>query len=150
MKKTKAVILVAGKSTRTYPLTQEKPKALLNVEGKTIIEHNLDKLIDNVSEAILVVGYKKEMIQNFLGRSYKSIKLTFVEQKEQKGTGDALKCAKKLAGEHFIVMMGDDLVFKEDIQNSDGYYDFIELRIFKGEELFLIEKEIVKEWDIND
>ena len=49
-----AVIFAAGKSTRTYPLTVEKPKPLLKVANKTIIEHNLEQLSGIVNEAIII------------------------------------------------------------------------------------------------
>ena len=51
-----AVILCAGKSTRTHPLTVAKPKPLLRVGNRTLLEHNLDALAGSVSEVILVVG----------------------------------------------------------------------------------------------
>ena len=61
MNRMKAVILAAGKSTRTWPLTVNVPKPLLKVANKSIIERNLDELQGIADEAILVVGFKKEM-----------------------------------------------------------------------------------------
>ncbi|MEW5896427.1 MAG: bifunctional sugar-1-phosphate nucleotidylyltransferase/acetyltransferase [Nanoarchaeota archaeon] len=117
----KAVILAAGKSTRMYPLTLTKPKHLLKVAGKTILEHNLDALKGLVDEAIIVVGYKKEMIIGFLGKSleksYNGIKITYVEQKEQLGTGHALLQAKSLLTGRFVFMNGDDIYAKKDIES---------------------------------
>ncbi len=57
-----AVILAAGKSTRTWPLTLTKPKPFLKVMNKEIIKHNLDALQGLVGEVIVIVGFKKEMI----------------------------------------------------------------------------------------
>ena len=59
----KAVIMAAGKSTRTNPLTMTRPKALLPVMNKPILQHNLENLDGLVDEAILIVGYRKEMIE---------------------------------------------------------------------------------------
>ena len=81
-----AVLLVAGKSTRTYPLTITKPKPLLKVANKTIIEHNLEQLQDLVNEVIIVVGFKKEMIKEKIGNRFGNLKIKYVEQKKQKGT----------------------------------------------------------------
>ena len=58
-----AVILAAGKSTRTYPLTLTTPKPLLKVGNKTLLEYNLDQLNGLVKEVIIVVGYKKSMLK---------------------------------------------------------------------------------------
>ena len=70
-----AVILAAGKSTRTYPLTLTRPKPLLKVANKTIIEHNLEQLSGLVDEVIIVVGYKSEMIKDFLNDKFGKIKI---------------------------------------------------------------------------
>jgi len=110
-----AVILAAGKSTRTYPLTVNKPKSLLKVLDKTVLEHTLDALHGTVDEAIIVVGFMKESIIEKFGSFYKGIKLIYAEQKEQLGTGHALMCAKPHIKDRFLVINGDDLYAKEDI-----------------------------------
>ncbi len=113
----KAVILIGGNATRTYPLTLTKPKALLKVANKTMLSLLLDNLIGVCKEAILVVNYKKEMIREVFGEKYKSIKLSYVEQKQTNGTGDALLCAEKqLDNESFLLFYGDDFVSIEDVQ----------------------------------
>ncbi|HLC55796.1 MAG TPA: phosphocholine cytidylyltransferase family protein [Candidatus Nanoarchaeia archaeon] len=65
----KAIILAAGKSSRLYPLTLDKPKCLLELEdGKTIIEHQIDTIRKcGVSDILVVVGYLKEKIKEVLG-----------------------------------------------------------------------------------
>lgn len=110
-----AVILAAGKSTRTYPLTITKPKPLLKILDKTIIEHNLEALNGLVNEVIIVVGYKKEMIKKTIGNNYKNIKIKYIEQKQQLGTGHAVKIVEKYIKDRFILFGGDDLFSKEDI-----------------------------------
>lgn len=111
-----AVILGAGKSTRTYPLTVSKPKPMLKVAGHTLIEHNLDALSDLINEVIIVVGHHKEQLMSHLGERYKGVSITYVEQKEQNGTGGALLAAEGLLQEKFIVMNGDDIFSKNDIE----------------------------------
>ncbi|MEM0230856.1 MAG: sugar phosphate nucleotidyltransferase [Candidatus Woesearchaeota archaeon] len=111
-----AVILAAGNSTRTYPLTTTRPKSMLKVANKEIIFHTLDALSEFVSEFIIVVGYKKEMIISLLGNEYKGIPIRYAEQKEQLGTGNALGTAKELIRGRFLVLMGDDLYDREDIR----------------------------------
>lgn len=110
-----AVILAAGKSTRTYPLTVNKPKPLLKVLDRTILEHTLDQLDGLVDEVIVIVGFMKEMITERFGDSYNGMKLTYVEQTGQLGTGHALMAAKDILKEKFIVLNGDDLFSKRDL-----------------------------------
>ena len=111
-----AVILAAGKGTRMLPLTENRPKPLLKIANKTILEHNLEQMEGLVDEAIIVVGYKKEMIKELIGDCYKNIKIKYVEQKETLGTGHALETASELLEDKFLVLCGDDLYFKEDLQ----------------------------------
>lgn len=113
----KAIILAAGNSTRLYPLTATKPKPMLKVAGKTILEHNLMQLEGLADEVFIVIGYKEEMIKKHTGDSFGTIKLTYIEEKERLGTAHALGMAEgKLKG-NFIVMNGDDLYSHEDIKN---------------------------------
>ena len=113
----KAVLLAAGKSTRTYPLTITTPNPLLKVANVTLLEHNLRQLVSVIDEVIIVVGYKKEHIINAFGSSYKSIKITYVDQKIQSGTGNALLCAEQFCDSDVLVMNGDDLYCQKDIKN---------------------------------
>jgi bifunctional UDP-N-acetylglucosamine pyrophosphorylase/glucosamine-1-phosphate N-acetyltransferase len=111
-----AVILAAGKSTRTYPLTLTKPKPLLRVLNTTIIEHNLDQLRGLVEEVIIVVGYKADMIESYLGDRYRGMKLRFVLQEETSGNASALALVREHITGRFILMFGDDLYSHRDIR----------------------------------
>ncbi len=111
-----AVILAAGKSTRTYPLTITKPKPLLKVANKTLLEHNLDNLNNILGEVIIVVGYKKNLIKRHIGKKYKNLKMKYIEQKQQLGTAHALLMAKPCIKDRFVLLMGDDIYSKEDIK----------------------------------
>ena len=111
-----AVIMAAGKSTRTWPLTLTKPKPLLKVMNKEIIKHNLDALQGLVNEVIVIVGFKKEMIIEEIGHKYGKLKIRYAEQKTQLGTGHALKYVEKLIRNKFIVIGGDDIFSRKDIK----------------------------------
>ena len=116
-----AVILVAGKSTRTYPLTISKPKPLLPIVNKPILAHNLDQMVGLIDEAILIVGFCKEMIQNYFGNEYRGIKLIYVEQKEQLGSGHAIRQAEPFIKDRFVMLVGDDLSSRKDIESVLQY-----------------------------
>jgi bifunctional UDP-N-acetylglucosamine pyrophosphorylase/glucosamine-1-phosphate N-acetyltransferase len=111
-----AVILAAGKGTRMLPLTEHTPKPLQQVLGKNLIEWKLEALPGEVSEIILIIGHQGEQIRDFFGDSWKDKTIRYVVQKELNGTGGAVLAAKDLLGERFLVMMGDDLYDKKDIE----------------------------------
>jgi len=110
------VILSAGKSTRTYPLTLTRPKPLLPVAGKTIIERNISALSSVVDSIIVVIGYKGEMIINELGDECSVIPISYVWQEEQNGTGGALMLLDEFIDDDFIVIMGDDIYSSKDAE----------------------------------
>src|SRR3989338_8245127 len=116
-----AVILAAGKSTRTYPLTITRPKPLLKVANKTLLEHNLDSLNDLVSEVIIIVGYKKKMIMDYIGQKYKNLNIRYVEQKEQLGTANAISVVQPYIKNKFLLLMGDDIYSRKDIGKCSKY-----------------------------
>jgi UDP-N-acetylglucosamine diphosphorylase / glucose-1-phosphate thymidylyltransferase / UDP-N-acetylgalactosamine diphosphorylase / glucosamine-1-phosphate N-acetyltransferase / galactosamine-1-phosphate N-acetyltransferase len=116
-----AIILSAGKSTRSYPITLEKPKALLKILNKPVLERTLDELVGIVEEVIVIVGYKKEMIMSAIGSEYKGLKIKYVEQQEQNGTGGAILQVKDQLKGRFLVINGDDLYKKGDIERMLNY-----------------------------
>jgi UDP-N-acetylglucosamine diphosphorylase/glucosamine-1-phosphate N-acetyltransferase len=113
---TQAVIMAAGKSTRTYPLTLTKPKALLQIANKPILALQLDQFVGLIQEAIIIVGYKSQMIRTEFGDSYRGIALRYVEQQEQLGTGHAAMQVRPYVHDRFLLMNGDDLYAREDIE----------------------------------
>ncbi len=85
-----AIILAAGEGKRLRPLTLDKPKPLIEINGKSLLEHNMDKLIGLVNEIILVIGYKGEKVKEKFGNNYRGIKIKYIKQKKLLGTGKAL------------------------------------------------------------
>ena len=116
-----AIILAAGKSTRTYPLTLTKPKPLLKVAGTTIVEHNLEQLRGIVDEVIMVVGHKASTLKDFLGENYRGIKIKYILQEETSGNASALNLARAGVKGKFILMFGDDLYSRADIRSLLKY-----------------------------
>lgn len=109
-----AVLMVAGKSTRTYPLTLTRPKPLLPIVNRPLIYHSLDQMTGLFDEVILITGYRQEMIRSLLGDEYRGIRLVYQEQKEQLGTGHAILQARPHIRGRFVAMNGDDLFARED------------------------------------
>lgn len=110
-----AIIMCAGKGVRMHPLTINAPKPLLKVANIPILSYTLEQLEGLVDEVIVIVGYKKDQIQAAY-KSYNKLKLIFVEQKEQLGTGHALMIVKEHITDDFFILNGDDLYAKEDMK----------------------------------
>ena len=122
----KAVILAAGKGVRMLPLTRDKPKPLIEINGKPFLLHLLERLYDagfKDQDIAIVAGYKIEKIQEFLDQRNSSI--TVIEQPVLVGTGDAVFQARQFADEDdFIVLSGDNLFSADDllrIQHKDEF-----------------------------
>lgn len=109
-----AVILAAGRGTRMRELTENTPKPLLEVAGKTLLEHKFEMLPYDVDEIILVVGYLGSKIHERFGGVWKGKDILYVEQDKLDGTAGALWRARQILKDEFLVMMGDDLYSKED------------------------------------
>lgn len=110
-----AVILLAGRSQRTWPLTASLPKPLLPLWGRPLTERVLDQLLGVVETAILVVGYRKEQILGHFGKSYRGIRLVPVEQQSARGTADALRVAATVLEGPALVLNGDDFYHGDDL-----------------------------------
>lgn len=87
----KAIILAAGEGTRLRPLTLETPKAMVEVFGKPLLAHNMDKLLPYVDEFILVVKYKEEKVREYFWASYRWIPISYHTQWERKWTWAAIQ-----------------------------------------------------------
>lgn len=120
----KAVILAAGKGTRMLPLTENLPKALVQVNGKPFLNYLLKNLERaGFTDIGIIIGYKKEMIIDFLKKN--NFRATVITQPNQLGTGHAVKMAIPFVKqENFIVIPGDSLFSVRDLQTmkkDDGF-----------------------------
>src|ERR1700755_594964 len=110
---TKAVILAAGRGTRMRALTLAMPKPMVEVCGKPVLSYILEGLRDaGVREILIVVGYRKDVVMDhFRDGSALGVKIVYVEQITQDGTGKVVELAKDFSGpDFFILSYGDILV----------------------------------------
>ena len=115
------VILAGGKGTRLKPLTESIPKPLVEVSGKPILDHIVEALPSAVNEIIIVTGYLEDKIKEYCGSIYKGKSVTYVHQKEQKGTAHALWLCKDLLLGRFLLMFADDIHSASDIARISSY-----------------------------
>ena len=127
----KAVVIAAGKGIRLRPLTDEIPKCLAEVKGRPLLEWVLEKITGaGVEEVNLIVGYRRELIEDHFGPEFGGVKLNYLVQREQKGTAHALSLAEKFVGEKFLVANSDVLVSQanyksllaeDEFEKGDGF-----------------------------
>jgi len=112
----RAIIPVAGFGTRLKPHTLTHPKVLLNVGGKPIISHIVEKLLEEkITEATFIVGYLGEKVEEYITETFPELKADYVEQKELLGLGHAIYQASRTFNEEEIVIILGDTVFDVDL-----------------------------------
>jgi glucose-1-phosphate thymidylyltransferase len=106
----KAVVLAAGEGTRLRPLTEDKPKGMVEVAGKPILTHCFEQLIElGAEELLVVVGYKKQVIINHYEDEFEGVPITYTHQREQKGLAHALLTVEDDVEDDFMLMLGDNI-----------------------------------------
>ena len=86
----KAIILAAGKWTRLRPITDTIPKVMVEVDGKPLLQYNLEHLAPYVDEFIIVVKYLHEVIRDYFGSSFSGVPISYHLQSDAQWTGAAL------------------------------------------------------------
>jgi len=110
------VILAAGEGKRMRPLSYTRPKLMLPVSNKPILEWNLINAINaGINRFIFIVGYRKEIISNYFGNGDRwGIKIEYKNQERPLGTADAVGILEKITDD-FIVLSGDTIFETKDI-----------------------------------
>lgn len=143
----KAVIPAAGRGTRFLPATKAQPKEMLPVVDKPVIQYVVEEAVEaGIDDIIIITGRGKRAIEDHFDYSYElenilkergrddylesirrlrdRVDIFYIRQREQKGLGDAILCAKKHIGdEPFVVMLGDDII----INSKPGILQLIEV-----------------------
>ncbi len=115
----KVIIPLAGFGTRLRPHTYSKPKPLVNVAGKPVLGHILDKLRDlALEEVIFIVGYLGEQIQDYVEAHYE-FPSRYVEQKELLGQAHAIWLARAYVPEDVLIIFVDT-IFEAELRTGDA------------------------------
>jgi bifunctional UDP-N-acetylglucosamine pyrophosphorylase/glucosamine-1-phosphate N-acetyltransferase len=114
----KALILAAGRGSNLHPLTDTRPKPMIYMCGKPVLQYIIEGLREiGVHDIILVVGHKKEKIINYFrrGEDFK-VSISYIEQESQNGIGNAVMLAEDrfAIGEHFFLVYAD-IIFQPNI-----------------------------------
>jgi UDP-N-acetylglucosamine diphosphorylase/glucosamine-1-phosphate N-acetyltransferase len=128
----KAVVLAAGEGLRLQPITATRPKHLIKIGGKPILQYCLEALKSaGITETVIVTHYMGEAIRQFFGKGEKNgLKLEYVEQPSILGTGNAAAMIEPYVKGNFILVYGDLLFSSEAVKRV--------LKSFNDEEPFAV------------
>jgi UDP-N-acetylglucosamine diphosphorylase/glucosamine-1-phosphate N-acetyltransferase len=119
-----AIVLTAGEGQRLRPFTVNRPKAMLSIADKPILQYVVEALAQNgIRNIVLVVGYRKEQVYDYMGAGEQfGVDITYINQEAQLGTAHALLQARGVAEEEFLVLPGDNLI------EADTISDFMQMK----------------------
>ncbi|HDO42252.1 MAG TPA: glucose-1-phosphate thymidylyltransferase [Candidatus Bathyarchaeota archaeon] len=122
------VILAAGEGRRLRPLTFTRPKHMIPVGGKPILEHLVNAVrAAGIKEILVVVGYKAETIKEYFGNGSEfGVSINYVDQKRILGTADAIASVKEHVNEDFLVVNGDLLSSSDAIKSVIKMHEKVE------------------------
>ena len=110
-----AIIPLAGKGTRVRPHTHSRPKPLLRVANRPVLQYVVDQLVDaGVTELICITGHLADQIEGYLNEAYPSLEKRYVEQVEQRGTADAIRLAQPFVSSPVLIAFVDT-IFDADL-----------------------------------
>jgi bifunctional UDP-N-acetylglucosamine pyrophosphorylase/glucosamine-1-phosphate N-acetyltransferase len=115
------VILVAGFGTRMGDLTKDCPKPMLSINKRPKLAYSIDMLPKQINDVVLVVGYLSEQIEKYFGNKFGDKNIYYVKQKDFNGTAGAVSLAKDIVRDRCLVLMGDDLYYKKDLEKLLDY-----------------------------
>lgn len=137
MRVRKAIIPAAGLGTRFLPATKAQPKEMLPIVDKPTIQYIIEEAVDSgIEEILIITGRNKRAIEDHFDRSIEleialeskgkndilsqikdisnMVNIHYIRQKEPKGLGHAINCARSFVGsEPFAVLLGDDIVYNQ-------------------------------------
>jgi dTDP-glucose pyrophosphorylase len=105
-----AIVPAAGEGTRLRPLTDGRPKGLVEVAGKPILTHAFETLRSlGTDEIVVVVGYRGDDIVDHYGDTFRGTSLTYARQEERLGLGHAVLAAAEHVSGDAVVWNGDNV-----------------------------------------
>jgi N-acetyl-alpha-D-muramate 1-phosphate uridylyltransferase len=109
-KVTRAMIMAAGFGTRMRPLTNDRPKPLVEVRGRTLLDHALDRLVaGGVTMVVVNLHYRAQQVKDHLARR-RDIEIRYSMEEEILGTaGGVVKALPNFDGEPFFVLNSDSV-----------------------------------------
>jgi len=128
----KAIILAGGQGLRLRPLTNDKPKAMVSINGKPIAEIQLNWLIKNIKldQIIFSCGHKGEILENHFEHEYQGVPINYVIEEEPLGTGGAVRnTILDLDKDEDILIMNGDIITNMNLSNMIEWHSFTQTMV---------------------
>jgi GTP:adenosylcobinamide-phosphate guanylyltransferase len=120
----KAVVLAAGEGTRLRPRTTDRPKPLVEVNGKPILTYCFETLLDlGIEDVVAVVGYEKDKIIDHYDDSFQALDIQYAHQLERLGLAHAVLTAEPYVTSDFVVLNGDNIYYIERFETGTSNRD---------------------------
>lgn len=104
------VVPAAGRGTRLRPLTDDRPKGLVDVGGRPLLSHVFETLRPHVEAFVVVLGYRGEQIEEYYGNGYGGTPIEYVYQNEPEGLAHAVQQTERLVDGPFLQLNGDNVL----------------------------------------
>lgn len=113
-----AIVPAAGRGSRLRPLTDDRPKGLVPIGDRPLLDHVFEAIVElGVDRLVVVVGYRGTMIVDHYGESFHGVPLTYVDQEEPRGLAHAIgRTAGAIEREGFVAIMNGDNVVRGDLE----------------------------------
>lgn len=129
-----AIIMAGGKGVRLKPYTNDTPKPMLELDGKPILAHNIDRLLSyGIKNIYISVNHLKEQIISYVKEFYSNENIQFIEEKQPLGTIGSIKLVKKWTQDDILIMNADILTnidFYDFYSNYKGFDDNMSIATF--------------------
>lgn len=120
-----AVIMAGGKGVRLKPYTNDTPKPMLELAGKPILAHNIDRLLAfGIKNIYISVNHLKEQIISYVKENYKNENIQFIEENQPLGTIGSIKLVNDWQNDDILVMNADVLTNIDFYDFYSNYKDF--------------------------
>ena len=136
------LILAAGRGKRLKPLTDYIPKPLLPIEGKPVLQHIFEVLIEcNLNKTGIVLGYLGKIIEKYISDNpVKNLELSYAYQEELLGSANAVKEGKSVISEDFLLIAADTVFQIRDVKKIIEMFEENDFEAVVGLKKVLIEE----------
>jgi D-glycero-alpha-D-manno-heptose 1-phosphate guanylyltransferase len=119
-----AIILAGGLGTRLRSAVPDLPKCMAPVAGKPFLDHVITYFSNQgIKEYILALGYKSEIIIDYIRQTHPTLAVKFSIETQQLGTGGAIRLACELASTENVLVLNGDTIFKIDLQKLSSFHE---------------------------